>query len=144
MDPLSDVLSMLTVSSTLSSRFEARGRWAFRYPQYASHIKLGCVFAGRLRMQIDGAAESVLLETGDFYLLTNGQPFMAASDPPGPLQDGLQATRDHRGADGVMRYEGQGAEERRKQGRRRPSSWPPAASRSTARRANCCCATCRR
>jgi AraC-like DNA-binding protein len=111
MDPLSDVLSMLTVSSTLSSRFEARGRWAFRYPQYASHIKLGCVFAGRLRMQIDGAAESVLLETGDFYLLTNGQPFMAASDPPGPLQDGLQATRDHRGADGVMRYEGQGAEE---------------------------------
>lgn len=111
MDPLSDVLSMLTVSSTLSSRFEARGRWAFRYPHYASHIKLGCVFAGRLRMQIDGAAESVLLETGDFYLLTNGQPFMAASDPPGPLQDGLQATRDHRGADGVMRYEGQGADE---------------------------------
>jgi AraC-like DNA-binding protein len=110
MDPLSDVLSMLTVSSTLSSRFEARGRWAFRYPRYASHIKLGCVLTGRLRMQIDGAAEPVQLETGDFYLLTNGQPFMACTDPPGPLQDGVQASRDHRGADGVMRFRGQGAE----------------------------------
>jgi AraC-like DNA-binding protein len=109
MDPLSDVLSMLTVSSTLSSRFEARGRWGFRYPHYASHIKLGCVLTGRLRMQIEGAAEAVSMAAGDFYLLTNGQPFTACSEPPGPLQDGVQASRDHRGADGVMRYEGQGA-----------------------------------
>jgi AraC-like DNA-binding protein len=113
MDPLSDVLSMLTVSSTLSSRFEARGRWGFRYPRYASHIKLGCVLTGRLRMQIestaDAAADVVSMAAGDFYLLTNGQPFMACSDPPGPLQDGVQASRDHRGADGVMRFEGHGA-----------------------------------
>ncbi|MGJ7554476.1 AraC family transcriptional regulator [Variovorax sp. RB3P1] len=111
MDPLSDVLSMLTVSSTLSSRFEARGLWAFRYPRYASHIKLGCVLTGRLRMQIEGADASVLLEAGDFFLLTNGQPFMACTDPPGPLQDGVQVSRDHRGADGVLRYQGQGAGE---------------------------------
>jgi len=111
MDPLSDVLSMLTVSSTLSSRFEARGRWAFRYPHYASHIKLGCVLEGRLRMQVERTGDGVLLEAGDFYLLTNGQPFTAATDPPGPMQDGVQASRDHRGPDGVMRFEGQGAEE---------------------------------
>jgi AraC-like DNA-binding protein len=109
MDPLSDVLSMLTVSSTLSSRFEARGRWSFRYPRYASHIKLGCLLTGSLRMQIDGAAEAVQMSAGDFYLLTNGQPFMACSEPPGPLQDGVQVSRDHRSADGVLRYEGQGA-----------------------------------
>ena len=40
MDPLSDVLAMLTVSSTLSSRFEARGRWAFRYGHYLSLIHI--------------------------------------------------------------------------------------------------------
>ncbi|MET3462316.1 hypothetical protein ABIC42_003068 [Variovorax sp. 1133] len=53
MDPLSDVLSMLTVNSTLSSRFEGRGRWAFRYPHYDSHIKLGGVLTGRVRLQIE-------------------------------------------------------------------------------------------
>jgi len=108
MDPLSDVLSMLTVSSTLSSRFEARGRWAFRYSQYASHIKLGCVLSGRFQLHVDGAAP-VVLEAGDFFLLTNGLPFSAASDPPGPVQDGTHLARDHRGPDGVLRYDGQGA-----------------------------------
>ncbi|SFP83064.1 AraC family transcriptional regulator [Variovorax sp. 770b2] len=111
MDPLSDVLSMLTVSSTLSSRFEARGRWALRYSQYASHIKLGCVLEGRFRLDVDGAAAPVVLEAGDFFLLTNGLPFSASSDPPGPLRDGTQLNRDHRGPDGVVRYDGQGAED---------------------------------
>jgi len=111
MDPLSDVLSMLTVSSTLSSRFEARGLWAFRYPHYASHIKLGGVLAGRFRLQVEGAGAPVVLDAGDFFLLTNGQPFTASSDPPGPLQDGVQISRDHRGPDGVLRYDGQGAED---------------------------------
>ena len=111
MDPLSDVLSMLTVSSTLSSRFEARGRWAFRYSQYASHIKLGCVLTGRFQLHVDGAAVPVVLEAGDFFLLTNGLPFSASSDPPGPLRDGTQLNRDHRGPDGVLRYDGQGAQD---------------------------------
>ncbi|MGN8080617.1 AraC family transcriptional regulator [Variovorax sp. 22077] len=109
MDPLSDVLSMLTVNSTLSSRFEGRGRWAFRYPHYDSHIKLGGVLTGRVRLQIENKGPAVLLETGDFYLLTNGQPFTSSSDPPGPVQDGMQVSRDHRGPDGVLRYDGRGA-----------------------------------
>lgn len=111
MDPLSDVLSMLTVSSTLSSRFEARGRWAFCYPHYDSHIKLGGVLAGRLLLDVEGTSAPVALEAGDFYLLTNGQPFTASSNPPGPVQDGLQVSRDFRGPDGVLRYDGQGAED---------------------------------
>jgi AraC-like DNA-binding protein len=111
MDPLSDVLSMLTVSSTLSSRFEARGRWAFRYAHYDSHIKLGGVLAGRVLLDVEGASAPAALEAGDFYLLTNGQPFMASSNPPGPVQDGLQVSRDFRGPDGVLRYDGQGAED---------------------------------
>lgn len=104
LDPLSDVLSMLQVGSTLSSRLEAHGRWAFRYPAYASHIKLGSVLAGRLQLQLAGAAP-VLMAEGDFYLLTNGQPFSAASVPPGGVeQEAGPAYRDHRGADGVVRF----------------------------------------
>ncbi|CAN5498855.1 AraC family transcriptional regulator [soil metagenome] len=103
MDPLSHVLSMLQVGSTLSSRLEAYGRWAFRYPAYASHIKLGSVLSGRLQMQL-GDGPPVVLEEGDFYLLTNGQPFAAASIPPGPEQDAIPAYGDHRGADGVVRF----------------------------------------
>ena len=106
MDPLSDVLAMLTVSSTLSSRFEARGRWAFRYGHYASHIKLGCVLEGRFHIEVEGAAAPVMLEAGDFFLLTNGLPFSAASDPPGPLQDGTRLSREQRGPDGVLRHDG--------------------------------------
>jgi len=106
MDPLSDVLAMLTVSSTLSSRFEARGRWAFRYGHYASHIKLGCVIEGRFRIEVEGTAAPVMLEAGDFFLLTNGLPFSAASDPPGPLQDGTRLSREQRGPDGVLRHDG--------------------------------------
>lgn len=103
MDPLSDVLSMLQVSSTLSSRFEAHGRWAFRFPAYHSHIKLGSVLAGRLQLQLKGMPP-VQLDQGDFYLLTNGQPFSSASVPPGAEQDAALAYRDHRGPDGVVRY----------------------------------------
>lgn len=103
MDPLSAVLSMLQVGSTLSSRFEAHGRWAFRFPAYASHIKLGSVLAGRVQLQLP-RVRPVLLDEGDFYLLTNGQPFCSASVPAGPVQDAAPAYRDHRGPDGVVRW----------------------------------------
>lgn len=103
MDPLSDVLSMLQVGSTLSSRFEAHGRWAFRFPAYGSHIKLGSVLAGRVQFRLKGVPP-VQLDEGDFYLLTNGQPFTSASVPAGPAQDAAPAYRDHRGPDGVVRY----------------------------------------
>jgi hypothetical protein len=53
MDALSDVLSTLRVSSVLASRFEGRGAWALRYPEY-KHIKFGSVLSGRVYLWLEG------------------------------------------------------------------------------------------
>jgi AraC-like DNA-binding protein len=108
-DALSDVLSMLNVSSVLSSRFEGRGKWAFRFPSYASQIKFGCVLSGRLQLSAEGVRAPVSLEAGDFYLLTNGRPFCTTTDPGRAFQDGPRTYRRHRGADGVVLYGGAGS-----------------------------------
>ncbi len=110
MDPLSDVLAMLEVDGAISSRFEGRGSWAFRFPAYGAQIKFGMVLAGPLRLWIEGDADVLRLETGDLYLLTHGRPFCTASldaskrNPAPILQDGVRAWRDHRSADGVVRF----------------------------------------
>lgn len=108
MDPLSDVLSTLRVSSVLSSRFEGRGDWALRFPAYR-HIKFGGVLSGRLHLWIEGQAP-VVLEQGDFYLLTDGQPFCSASTLGLAPEDGVAVAHGKRDEDGVSRYscEGEG------------------------------------
>lgn len=111
MDALSDVLSMLRVSSVLSSRFEGRGAWAFRFPAYQG-IKFGGVLSGRFHLWIAGSTTPLTLEKGDFYMLTNGQPFCSASDPERAPLDGPATYRSIRGADGVVRYQGDGDHER--------------------------------
>lgn len=110
MDPLSDVLTLLRVDSMLSSRFEGRGRWTFRFPQYAAQIKFGCVLAGTLHLKVPGTNRAwTALKAGDFYLLTNGRPFQSSSAPQEPARDGRQAYRANRGVDGVVRYGDEGA-----------------------------------
>jgi len=104
-DPLSDVLGMLKLGTSTTSRFEASGRWAFRFPSHVSDLKFGAVLAGRVQLRVEGLKPATL-ETGDFYLLANGRPFTSASVPPGAMQDGPPAFRDHRGADGTVRYRG--------------------------------------
>jgi AraC-like DNA-binding protein len=107
MDALSDVLSLLRVSSAISSRFEGRGAWAFRFPAYR-HVKFGSVLSGRFHLWIEGEGSPRLIEEGDFYLLTNGLPFRSASDPARAPLDGPATYRSIRGADGVVRYHGEG------------------------------------
>ncbi|NKJ45741.1 AraC family transcriptional regulator [Burkholderia sp. SG-MS1] len=107
MDALSDVLSMLRVSSVLSSRFEGSGAWAFRFPAYQG-IKFGGVLAGRSHLWIEGSEAPLTLEPGDFYMLTDGQPFYSASDPRRAPLDGPAIYRAIRSADGVVRYRGEG------------------------------------
>jgi AraC-like DNA-binding protein len=109
MDPLSDVLTVLKVDSMLSNRFEGRGRWTFRFPQYAAQIKFGCVLAGRLHLKVAGANRAwTALNAGDFYLLTNGRPFQSSSAPREPALDGRETYRSCRGVDGVVRYGDEG------------------------------------
>lgn len=109
MDPLSDVLSMLRVRSTATTRFEGRGRWAMSFQPYESHVKFGCVLSGSFLLQMDGAAEAVRLDAGDFYLLLNGAPFITfatASDLRGPRHSGSEIYHSHRDGDGVVRFTG--------------------------------------
>lgn len=107
MDALSDVLSMLSVSSALSSRFEGSGAWAFRFPAYR-HVKFGGVLEGCFFLWIDGSKEALVLQKGDFYMLTDGQPFCSASDLGRQPVDGPATYRSIRGGDGVVRYQGDG------------------------------------
>ncbi|RYY66424.1 MAG: AraC family transcriptional regulator, partial [Comamonadaceae bacterium] len=104
-DPLSAVLGMLEVGSSVTHRIEASGRWAWDFPACPSDLKFGGVLSGPVLLRIDGMAP-VVLEPGDCYLLTSGLPFAVASVPPGAPQNGPLALRDHRGADGVVRPAG--------------------------------------
>lgn len=97
---------MLRVTSTLSSRFEGRGAWAFRFPAY-SHIKFGGVLAGRFHIWVEDGRPPLTLEEGDFYMLTSGQPFFSASEPSRTPLDGPAVYRGIRGSDGVVRYDGE-------------------------------------
>ncbi|MFC4276493.1 AraC family transcriptional regulator [Achromobacter aloeverae] len=107
MDALSDVLSTLRVGSVLSTRFEGRGDWALRFPAY-KHVKFGGVLSGTSYLGLEGG-EPVLLEEGDFYLLTDGRPFCSASDPSCAPEDGVAVVHGKRGEDGVTRHYCDGA-----------------------------------
>jgi AraC-like DNA-binding protein len=66
------------------------------------------VLSGRFHLWIEGEGFPLLIEEGDFYLLTNGLPFRSASDPARAPLDGPATYRLIRSADGVVRYNGEG------------------------------------
>jgi AraC-like DNA-binding protein len=104
LDALSDVLGTLKLASSVSSRFEGRGRWACRFAGHPGQIKFGNVVQGRLRVQLEGEREASVFETGDFYLLTTERSFISSSLPAGAVEDGPVAYAGARGPDGVVRY----------------------------------------
>lgn len=108
MDAFSEVISILRVQSAVSSRFEARGQWAFRFPSYR-HLKFGLVIRGQLHLRMEGDKETQVIDEGDFYLLTSGQPFISASDPTCMPLDGPKTYATTRGSDGVVRFDGPGS-----------------------------------
>lgn len=86
MDPLSDVLSLLNVSSASPSRLEAGGRWALAFKGY-QHVKVGAVVAGSCWITAEHTAP-VRVEAGDCYLLASGRPYQLAGDLDTPPADG--------------------------------------------------------
>jgi len=80
MDPLSDVLSLLKPRNHLSAGFAAGGDWAIQFPDQQAGIKTGAVVSGRCWLAVEGVADPVRLEAGDFFLLPHGRPFRLASD----------------------------------------------------------------
>src|ERR1700737_5038969 len=98
MDPLSDMLTMLTVERVASVRFESRGPYAMRFSG-VDHIKFGAVLSGGVRLWVDGDAEPLSTETGDCYLLTDGRPYRTTNSKGVPEIDGdnfFATNRDER------------------------------------------------
>lgn len=105
MDPLSDMLTMLTVKRAAQVRFESRGPYAMRF-KGADHIKFGALLSGRVRLWIDGDLQPLQLEAGDCYLLTDGRPYRTFNANDVAEIDGDVFFAGARDADGVVRYGG--------------------------------------
>src|SRR5882757_1690526 len=87
MDPLSDILNMLTVERAASIRFESSGPYALRFAGYR-HIKFGAVLCGHVRLAVSGDPEPLDLGPGDCYLLTDGRPYRTWNCDGAPEIDG--------------------------------------------------------
>ena len=102
MDPLSDILTMLTVDRATPLRFESSGPYAMRFGAY-SHVKFGAVLSGHLRLWVDDQPEPFSLEAGDCYLLTDGRPYRTYNAENIAEFDGTAYFVASRSVDGVVR-----------------------------------------
>lgn len=87
MDSLSDVLSLLRPSSSVSSGVDVGGDWALQFPAQDRLIKCYAVVTGGCWLAVDGVAGAIRLKTGDCFVLPGGRPFRLASSlalPPEP------------------------------------------------------------
>jgi AraC-like DNA-binding protein len=67
MDPLSDVLSLLRPSSSVSSGVDVGGDWALQFPAQDRLIKCYAVVTGGCWLAVDGVAGAIRLKTGDYF-----------------------------------------------------------------------------
>ncbi len=79
MDPLSDVLSLLSLRSHMSGGFDIGGFWSFRFGPFEG-IKFFAVLSGEYWVAVDGVPEPAHVGAGDCFLLTTGRPFRLATD----------------------------------------------------------------
>ena len=103
MDPLSDVLSLLRPKGILSARLECAGSWAFRFPAYR-HLKFGNIHSGSAWIWIEGVTEPVCIREGDFYLITDGKPYILGSDLDAKVMDGMTMVAEKLGPDRIVRF----------------------------------------
>ncbi|CPR18849.1 AraC family transcriptional regulator [Brenneria goodwinii] len=80
MDPLSDLLSLLHPTATISSGFTAGGDWSIDFADQHGQIKCYAILSGFCWMAVDGVDEPIRLEQGDAFVLPRGGPFRLASD----------------------------------------------------------------
>jgi AraC-like DNA-binding protein len=90
MDPLSDVLELLTVERVVSRRLEAGGTWALSFPGVV-HVKFGAVHRGECWLSVGTAGDESHLRAGDCFVLAGGAEYSVASAPGLEPVDGLPA-----------------------------------------------------
>lgn len=103
MDPLSDMLTMLTIERVHQTRCETSGDYAFRFGPF-EHVKIGAVLLGEMLLRVEGRPQPLELKTGDCFLLTNSQAHSIATAEGLPERDGKEFFAEHRDAFGVVRF----------------------------------------
>lgn len=79
MDPLSEVLSLLSTQSSVFAGLRAGGDWAIDFPP-PDGIKFNAIVEGRCWLTVEGVEQPILLESGDCFLLSRKRAFSLRSD----------------------------------------------------------------
>ncbi|NVE00693.1 AraC family transcriptional regulator [Massilia sp. BJB1822] len=79
MDPLSDVLSVLNMQSSVFAGLKAGGKWAINFPP-PEGIKFNAVVDGACWLAVDGMEHPIRLQAGDCFLLSRQRAFSLCSD----------------------------------------------------------------
>lgn len=97
MDPLEDVLTLLSPRSHLSARLAAGGAWALRF-EPPEGVKFNAVRRGSCVLEVAGVEGAIELSQGDCYLLTRPAAFVLRSDSSTvPVDAGPVFARAERG-----------------------------------------------
>ncbi|WP_430251873.1 AraC family transcriptional regulator [Neorhizobium sp. DAR64860/K0K1] len=89
MDPLSEVFSLINIRGARCTRFEASGRWSYRFPAKPA-VKFGAVLAGDCWIDF-GEGQRHQLGAGDCFLLANAPSYVLANDDHVLSDDGMSA-----------------------------------------------------
>ncbi len=89
MDPLSEVFSLINIRGACCTRFEASGRWSYRFPAKPA-VKFGAVLAGDCWIDF-GEGQRHQLAAGDCFLLANAPSYVLANDDHVLSDDGMSA-----------------------------------------------------
>lgn len=84
MDPLSEVLSLLSTQSSFFAGLKAGDSWAIDFPA-PDGIKFNAIMKGSCWLSVDGEIEPVRLETGDCFLLPRQRAFLLSSGQGLPI-----------------------------------------------------------
>ena len=106
-DPLSDVLSLLKPRGYMSGGVDAGGDWALKVRQ-DQLFRCFALVSGHCWLAMDGIADAVRLEAGDFVVLPHGRAFCLASDltiPPVDILSVITAPLNGR----ILSWKGGGA-----------------------------------
>lgn len=89
MDPLSEVFSLINIRGARCTRFEASGRWSYRFPAKPA-VKFGAVLAGDCWIDF-GEGQRHQLAAGDCFLLANAPSYVLANNDHVLSDDGMSA-----------------------------------------------------
>lgn len=79
MDPLSEVLSLLSTQGSVFAGLKAGGDWAIDFPA-PDGIKFNAIVEGSCWLTVEGVEHPIRLENGDCFLLSRKRAFSLRSD----------------------------------------------------------------